>query len=155
MTDLQELADRVEIASLPGVFTDAGVTGDWDHFASLFTEDGRWRLPHIDQEFVGREAIRAAVERLQGLWDYFVQTPHPGRVEIDGDNAVARSLVAELGRSRNGNSMLNYAVYHDRYRRTADGWKFSERLYELRYLDTTPLPGSPPSGSGDVSHTGE
>jgi hypothetical protein len=27
---------------------------------------------------------------------------------------------------------------------TADGWKFAERVYEVRYLDTTPLAGSAP-----------
>ena len=43
---------------------------------------------------------------------------------------------------------LNYAVYHDRYRRTPDGWMFVERVYEIRYLDTTPLAGSPHAASG-------
>ena len=43
-----------------------------------------------------------------------------------------------------GGSHLNYAVYHDRYERTPDGWKFAERVYEVRYLDTTPLTGSAP-----------
>jgi hypothetical protein len=28
--------------------------------------------------------------------------------------------------------------------RTPDGWKFTERVDEVRYLDTTPLAGSPP-----------
>jgi ketosteroid isomerase-like protein len=28
------------------------------------------------------------------------------------------------------------------YQRTTDGWKFTERVYEIRYLDTTPLAGS-------------
>jgi hypothetical protein len=31
----------------------------------------------------------------------------------------------------------------DRYRRTPDGWKFTERVYEIRYLDTTPLAARP------------
>jgi hypothetical protein len=35
-------------------------------------------------------------------------------------------------------------VYHDRYQRTPDGWKFNERVYEVRYIDTTPLAGSAP-----------
>jgi hypothetical protein len=43
---------------------------------------------------------------------------------------------------RDGSSQLNYSVYHDRYRRTPDGWKFTERVFEVRYLDTTPLAGS-------------
>ena len=48
-------------------------------------------------------------------------------------------------RTRDGRSELNYAIYHDRYQRTGGGWKFTERVYEVRYLDTTPLAGSPPN----------
>jgi hypothetical protein len=51
----------------------------------------------------------------------------------------------EIGRARDGRSELNYAIYHDRYQRTDDGWKFTERVYEVRYADTTPLTGSPPA----------
>lgn len=47
-----------------------------------------------------------------------------------------------------GGSHLNYAVYHDRYKRTRDGWKFTERVYEVKYLDTTPLAGSAPHAAG-------
>ena len=56
--------------------------------------------------------------------------------------------IAELGRFRDGSSHQNYAVYHDRYQRTPDGWKFTERVYEVRYLDTTPLAGSAPHATG-------
>jgi len=52
--------------------------------------------------------------------------------------------VHEVLRTRDGHSEVNIAIYHDRYRRTADGWKFTERVYEIRYLDATPLAGSPP-----------
>jgi hypothetical protein len=45
---------------------------------------------------------------------------------------------------RDGSSHLNYSVYHDRYRRTPDGWKFTERVDEVKYLDTTPLAGAAP-----------
>jgi ketosteroid isomerase-like protein len=51
----------------------------------------------------------------------------------------------ELIRTRDGRSEVNYAIYHDRYRRTGDGWKFTERVYEVRYHDTSPLAGSPPA----------
>ncbi|GAA3476155.1 YybH family protein [Streptomyces yanii] len=143
MTDLQAIADRVEIEALRGEFTDAGVMHDYDRFASLFTHDGA-RMPHIPVEFVGREEIRAAVGRLQGHWEYFVQTVHPGTIRIEGDTAVGRAYIAEFGRMRDGSSHLNYSLYHDRYRRTQDGRQFTERLYEIGYLDTTPLAGSAP-----------
>ncbi|MEW2488661.1 nuclear transport factor 2 family protein [Streptomyces sp. NPDC048411] len=142
MTDLQALADRVEIEALRGEFTDAGMMHDYDRFALLFTHDGAWRMPHIPVEFVGRTEIRAAIERLQDHWEYFVQTVHPGTVRIEGDTAVGRAYVAEFGRMRDGSSHLNYSLYHDRYRRTQDGWKFTERRYEVRYFDTSPLAGS-------------
>jgi ketosteroid isomerase-like protein len=145
MTDLQAIADRVEIEALRAEFTDASMMHDWDRFASLFTEDGAWRMPHINEELVSREEIRAGVERLRGTWEYFVQNPHAGKIELEGDTAVGRAYIEEFGRFRDGRSNLNYSLYHDRYRRTPDGWKFAERLYEVRYVDNTPLAGSAPS----------
>ena len=146
MTDLQALADRVEIEALRGEFTDALVMHDHDRFASLFTHDGAWRIRYINVEFVGRQEIRAAIERMQGLWDYFVQTTHPGTIELDGDTAAGRAYILEFGRMRDGRSELNHSLYHDRYQRTTDGWRFTERVYDVRYLDTSPLAGSPPRG---------
>ena len=148
MSDFQAIADRFEIEALRGEFTDALMMHDFDRFASLFTQDARWRIPDINAEFVGREEIRAGIERLQGLWEYFVQTPHPGTIQLEGDTAVGRAYVSELGHLRDGGSLLNYSVYHDRYQRTSDGWKFAQRVYDVRYMDTTPLTGSAPDATG-------
>jgi SnoaL-like domain len=82
---------------------------------------------------------------MQGVLDYFVQTTHPGTIELEGDTASGRAYISELMHGRDGSSHLNYAVYHDQYQRTPDGWKFTERLYEIRYVDTTPLAGSAPA----------
>ena len=46
MSDLQAIADRVEIEALRGEFTDAVMMHDYDRLASLFTQDGTVRLPH-------------------------------------------------------------------------------------------------------------
>jgi ketosteroid isomerase-like protein len=147
MSNLQTIADRFEIEALRGEFTDAGMMRDYDRFASLFTQDGAWRIPHVNVEFVGREEIRAGIERLQALWEYFVQNVHPGAIRLEGDTAAGRAYTSEFGRMRDGRSQLNYSLYHDRYQRTPDGWKFAERVYEVRYLDTTPLAGSAPQSA--------
>ncbi|GAA1605881.1 hypothetical protein GCM10009789_69970 [Kribbella sancticallisti] len=144
MNDFQAIADRVELAALQAEFTDAGMTHDLDRFAALFTEDGRWVIPGVE-EFGSRAEIRAGIERLQKLWQYFVQNAHPGVLELEGDTATGRTYIQEFGLMRDGNSYANYALYHDRYRRTENGWKFAERVYEVRYLDTTPLEGSAPA----------
>jgi hypothetical protein len=71
-------------------------------FASLFIEDGAWRIPSINASFERRQEIRAGIERMQGLWDYFVQTPRPGTIQLEGDTAVSRAYVSELGHLRDG-----------------------------------------------------
>ena len=96
MSDLQAIADRVEIEALRGEFTDAAMMRDYDRFASLFAQDGAWRIPDINAELVSREEIRAGIERLQGLWDYFVQTAHPGAIQLEGDTAVGRAHVSVI-----------------------------------------------------------
>ena len=144
MSDFQVIADRVEIEALRGEFTDAAMMRDRARLASLFTPDGVLRMPNIPVELAGRDEIRAGGERLQAQWEFFVQTTHPGMITLDGDTATGRAYICELARARDGRQGLNYAIYHYRYQRTGDGWKFTERVYEVRYLDTTPLAGSAP-----------
>jgi len=145
MSDFQAIADRVEIEALRGEFSDAAMMRDRARLASLFTPDGVLRMPNVPVELTGQEQIRAAGEQLQGLWEFFVQNTHPGAIQLDGDIASGRAYMQEIARLRDGRSELNYAIYHDRYQRTADGWKFTERVYEVRYHDTSPLPGSAPA----------
>ncbi|MGY0021911.1 LUD domain-containing protein [Streptomyces sp. cg35] len=154
MHDFQAVADRVEIEALRGEFTDAAMMRDRPRLASLFTPDGVLRMPDIPVEQIGREEIRAGGERLQSQWDFFVQTTHPGSIVLDGDTATGRAYIHELARTLDGRQGLNYAVYHDRYRRTAEGWRFAERVYEVRYLDTSPLAGTAPRAARGGTGTG-
>jgi ketosteroid isomerase-like protein len=148
MSDFQAIADRVEIEALRGEFTDAAMMRDRARLASLFTPDGVLRMPNIPAELAGQEEIRAGGERLQDQWEFFVQNTHPGTIQLDGDTATGRAYIQELARTRDGRQGLNYAIYHDRYQRTGDGWKFTERVYQVRYLDTTPLTGAAPRAAG-------
>jgi ketosteroid isomerase-like protein len=148
VSDFQAIADRVEIEALRGEFTDAVMMRDYDRVASLFTPGGVLRMPNVPVDLAGPEEIRVWGGRALAMWDYFVQNTHPGTIQLDGDTASGRAYIQELIRLRNGHSEVNYAIYHDRYRRTGDGWKFTERVYEIRYLDTSPLAGSAPSVAG-------
>ncbi|MFF4928554.1 YybH family protein [Streptomyces griseofuscus] len=142
MRDFEAVADRVEIEALRGEFTDAAMLRDYDRLASLFTEDAVCEIPEAQVKLSGRAEIRTGIGRMQAQWEFFVQNTHSGAIRLEGDTAYGRAYIHELGRMRDGMAGMNFALYHDRYRRTADGWKFAERVYEIRYLDTTPLPGS-------------
>ncbi len=146
--DFQAIADRIEIGALQGEFTDAAMMGDYDRAASLFTPDGALRMPNVPVELAGQEQIRAWGARVPDVVEFFVQNTHPGIIQLDGDTATGRAYMSELIGLRDGTSDLNYAIYHDRYQRTADGWKFTERVYEIRYHDTSPLAGSAPKDGG-------
>ena len=145
MSDFQAIADRVEIEALRGEFTDAAMMRDYDRVAALFTPDGALRMPNIPAELIGPGQIRAFGARVPEIVEFLVQTTHPGTIQLAGDTATGRAYMQEVGRARDGRSELNFAIYHDRYQRTGDGWKFTERVYEVRYRDTTPLAGE---GSG-------
>ncbi|MDF6045213.1 nuclear transport factor 2 family protein [Streptomyces sp. JH14] len=150
MSDFQTIADRVEIEALRGEFTDAVMMRDYDRVASLFTPDGAWRMPGIPVELEGREAIRVWGRRVPDVVDFLVQNTHPGVIRLDGASASGRAYMSEIGRGRDGRGGLNYAIYHDRYQRTDGGWKFAERVYEIRYEDTSPPAGSPPRPAEDA-----
>ena len=108
---------------------------DYDRLASLFTQDAVWRISVVNVEFVGREEIRAGIERLgEGLWYHLVQTTHPGTIQLEGDTASGRAYVLSFGHMRDGSSHLNYSVYHDRYRRTPEGWE----VHRTRRRDQVP-----------------
>lgn len=144
MSDSQAVADRVEIEALRAEYSDALMMHNFDRLASLFTPNGALRMPHVPADATGHENIRTAVERLQALWEYFVQTTHSGVTRVDGDQATGRAYLQELMHGHDGSSNMNYGIYHDRYQRTHDGWKFVERVYEIKYQDTTALSGSAP-----------
>jgi ketosteroid isomerase-like protein len=139
MTDLQAIADRVEIEALRAEYSDAAMMRDYDRVAALFTPDGVLRMPNVPVELTGLAEIRAWGERVPTVLEFFVQTTHPGVVRLDGDEATGRAYLHEVLRRRDGQSEVNFAIYHDRYRRTEDGWRFTERVYEVRYRDTAAL----------------
>jgi ketosteroid isomerase-like protein len=145
VTDFQAIADRVEIEALRAEFTDAGMRDDFDRFASLFAPDAVWRVPAVDAAFTGRDEIREGIRQLKKqVWAYLLQAPQPGVIELDGDTATGRAYVLTFGQFQEGGSHLNFSVYYDRYERTPDGWKFKERVDEVKYLDTSALSGGPP-----------
>ena len=134
--------DVVAIEQLRGTFADAAMRQDYDGFAALFTDDATWAVPDMGVSCAGRPDIRGGVDHMLGLWEFFIQTVHPGNVTAGEvpDRATGRSYVSELGRFRDGGSQLNYAAYHDTYRRTGDGWRFASREYRSLYVDEVPFP---------------
>lgn len=141
----EESADRAAIEQLRIAFTDAAMMNDHDRLGSLFTADGALRIPHGGIEAIGPAEVTALGVRRAEATACFIQTATPGALTVSEDTAVGRTYIHEIFQLRDGSSHMNYAVYHDRYQRTTDGWKFTERVYDVRYVDNSVLNGSAPT----------
>lgn len=102
---------------------------DWPAVAALYTEDARFARPSQPGVFVeGREAILAS---------FLARPPRPQRhvvanivVDVDGaDHARAFSVIVLY----QGTAAPTVGTYTDRLVRTAEGWRFAERVGGLDF----------------------
>jgi ketosteroid isomerase-like protein len=116
---------------------------DIDQFGNSFAEDAIWEVTgyHTTQ---GRTKICETFVDLRNRFDWVCQVVHGTRVlEINGNEAKARSYVAEHGRLRGGGYFF-LASYQDNCVRDADGiWRFAHRICDPIYL-------GPPDNSAAV-----
>lgn len=135
--------DDRALRRLVALFADAAVHADADAFAAVWADDGRWTIAApIDAAFDGRAAIRDGFAGLMARWEFLVQAPQYGLLDVAGDAATGRWLVREVGRSAGGAGQQNYGLYDDRYVRTAEGWRFASRRYSFLLLDDGVVAGN-------------
>ena len=96
----------------------------------------------------GLLAARIRPEELETVYPHRGAVPREVWVQLFGSAEREIAFLAYSALFLAEDAGLNYAIYHDRYQRTGDGWKFTERVYEIRYLDTSPLAGSAPPAAG-------
>ncbi len=120
-------------------------TKKWGEFAATLTEDVTGDYGSSVGEthhFTDRESL---VDYMRASLPANVITEHRvthPEVTIDGDEASAtwylqdRVIVADFDFM-----LIGAAFYHDRYRRTADGWRISSTGYERTYEATMSLKG--------------
>jgi ketosteroid isomerase-like protein len=150
------VSDRAEICELVARFADAVNRLDLEQFESVWTPEATWIIdPPTDYRSSGTRAeITAGFnEGMRAHWKSFSQFVHGTVVDLDGDRAVARSYLSEIGIPIEGGDergYLNYGTYIDALERTPAGWRFRERHYRYLYLDSAALPGqgAPLGGPG-------
>jgi ketosteroid isomerase-like protein len=139
------MSDDAVIRDLVARFADAVNRLDVVAFEALWTPEATWIIdPPTDYRSSGpRAEIASGFETgMRAGWKSFSQYVHGTVVELDGDRAVARSYLSELGIPAQGEGgYMNYGTYIDQLERTTDGWRFKERHYRYLYLDTSPLRG--------------
>jgi len=140
---LRAVEDELSIRNLVARFTDAVNERDTDAFRRLWTDDAVWEIgPPLPAKAEGIDAIANMFARLLEPKILFIQLTHSGVITFTGQNAAtARFTERERGKGLQ-DYYENLAVYRDQFERGPHGWRFKQRYYEYRYLDTSAFPGA-------------
>lgn len=123
--------DEAAIQRIINTYSQYASKGDWDRVLPLFLPEAVWEIPHLGMKLEGIQAIADTLNLFKGTMDYVLQLNSPALIEVDGDNASATSSIRESGKTAGKDEAFDYfGFYADTFTRTADGWKFSTRLFE-------------------------
>lgn len=133
---LQEISDRFEIMDLLTAYSTAIDQGDIDALDDIFTTDARLDYSKAGGPCENLSAMKIFLKSQLGhLPRQHLITNH--QIRIQGDEATVRCLCYNpLELPNNGTSatvMIWGLWYHDKFVRTAIGWRIKEKVTEPCY----------------------
>lgn len=132
--------DEFSIQQLLNSYSEGVSRADWDQALATYVPDGVWAVPGLGARFEGHKAIRCGLDRFMAPMAYLVQLNTPALIRIDGDGATCRSVIRECGKFAGRDEALEVlGLYADHLVRTAEGWKFAERVFEIRGMHSFPI----------------
>lgn len=149
--------DRAQIEDLQGRYLFAMNWGDFETYASTFTEDGV--LDWARGTATGRDAIRQEAEVLWQVFSGLEEGESPASapkrrhfianqvLDIDGDTAIGRAYWYEfdIGMSGQQPFVLAYGHYEDELRKIDGKWLFSRRVIYNEILEGREGPAENPA----------
>lgn len=135
--------DHHQIQTLICRYADLLYAREWDKLPDIFTADAHWEIEGSTYVLDGAEVptgLRAFVEPASLL----LQILSPAIIEINGDEASARTSVHEIVDNPSANMSLNvFGIYFDKIRKVDGEWRFASRSF--RQLKTTVGPYEAPA----------
>ena len=134
--------DRLDILEQIGRYSYAADERDAEGLVALFTDDGvieRWLTDSEapEERTAGSAALRAWAQGHYDARPEGVQTRHHQRAtvfdELVADRARTRTmlLLTRIGPGDRHPVSTGSGVYHDEWRRTADGWRIARRAIHI------------------------
>lgn len=109
--------------------------GDWDGVADLYVENGLMTRPSApDQPIIGREVIRASLKSRPPRASRHVVSNIVVDVESETQASAMSVILLFMGAAAERGALPTrdpagplVGYYRDRFEKTIDGWRFSER----------------------------
>ena len=126
------MLDEIAIQQTINRYSEGASRADWDRVLSTFTASASWEIPALGGVYRDHAVIRSAMAAFVGQMAYFVQINTPAIISIEGELATARSTIREVGKFADRDEALEIlGVYEDELTRTAQGWKFTRRVFQV------------------------
>ena len=124
--------DSVAIQQLLNRYSVRSSRREFDDVVATYAPDGVWEIASWGQTFDGHAAIRDGLFSLTAQTEYVIQQNSPAVITIDGDTATATSVICENGKQADScDAFQALGYYVDQLARTAEGWRFKRRRFEL------------------------
>ena len=133
-------SDESALTALLFEYADAVRGRDEERWGATWTEDAHWSLGP-GREVVGRDAIVELWASALAKYDVVVQLYLAASFDVDGDIASGRCELVELNIVADGSRAILAGSYADTYRRTPDGWRFTNRALTKYYAGPPDLTG--------------
>ncbi len=125
------MIDEVAIQQTLNRYSEGASRADWKQVMSTFTTEATWEIPVLGARLQTHPVIQKTMSDFVSQMAYFVQVNSPAIIAVNGDRATARSIIRECGKYADRDEALEIlGRYSDDLIRTAEGWKFTRRVFE-------------------------
>ena len=133
---LQEISDRLELQDLVVRYSTSVDRRDWDLYESLFTADAIIDYTQVGGVRGGPHEVAQWLAQVMPTFAAYQHLVSNVELTIDGDAATGRAMLFNPMGCQTANGVQVALIglwYNDRFRRTEDGWRFTERVEELSW----------------------
>jgi ketosteroid isomerase-like protein len=147
---IRELMDRVKLTNLVNEYCRALDQMDLQSVAAVFTPD--CLVEYGPEDLFNSHGADGLVRDLGRMWRYTRTSHHLSNVQItleDEDHARGVSYVMAWHERPDGTTGILYGQYHDKFVRTAQGWRIAHRRLYMNGNDAgfqvkiNPFPRTP------------
>lgn len=142
MKSLEEISDRLEIQDLMVAYSHAIDFKNFDELDDVFTPDA-----FIDYTVFGGPKgpypeVKQFLKDQMPIFSSYYHMISTSKIELEGDTAtgvtVCHNPMVLPGKGGSETVFVCGLWYHDKFVRTADGWRIKERIEEKTYVKDMP-----------------